>query len=529
MYTPESFSNPERKVLENYFTNIDQPVFVVMNLPEVVKGALFARYSRSSKSLRRLFLDEFVNIDNGTLKNNQDFLVDITRAEKLYDRVFSEYGDDSVAQLGGAHIACENASNILTKVLEWGRLASYLEQSTRYIFYDKKVNEQYRYVIPDEISSYDLTKYKKNMDKLFDEYSLLVHKLVDFFKSKYPKNTDDSNFIYNSSIRAKACDVARGLLPASTFSNVGIFASGQAYENMIMKMNSHPLAEVRSYSNLMLSELRKVIPSFLKRVDLPDRGLLWSKYFSDINQNMETIVNDYGNNSSTNLEVDLIEWDQNAEDKIIVSALYSYTNKSERELIKIVQKLSQKEKERILFKYIGDRNNRRHKPGRAMERSYYRFDILSDFGSFRDLQRHRMMTIDWQKLSTFNGFSIPQVIEEINYQDTWEKIMIEIGEYFKTLGSKYGLHVAQYVVPFSYNIRYSMQFNVREAYHLLELRTAPQGHVDYRRVCQKMHELILNKAGHKILANSMKYVDHNTYDLERIEAERAAEKRRAKK
>ena len=245
MYTPESFSNPERKVLENYFTNIDQPVFVVMNLPEVVKGALFARYSRSSKSLRRLFLDEFVNIDNGTLKNNQDFLVDITRAEKLYDRVFSEYGDDSVAQLGGAHIACENASNILTKVLEWGRLASYLEQSTRYIFYDKKVNEHYRYVIPDEISSYDLTKYKKNMDKLFDQYSLLVHKLVDFFKSKYPKSTDDSNFIYNSSIRAKACDVARGLLPASTFSNVGIFASGQAYENMIMKMNSHPLAEVR--------------------------------------------------------------------------------------------------------------------------------------------------------------------------------------------------------------------------------------------------------------------------------------------
>ena len=195
-----------------------------------------------------------------------------------------------------------------------------------------------------------------------------------------------------------------------------------------MKMNSHPLAEVRSYSKLMLDELRKVIPSFLKRVDLPDRGLLWSKYFSDINQNMEKIVNDYGTDSSGNLEVDLIEWDHNAEDKIIVSALYSYTNKSERELIKIVEKLSQKEKERILYKYIGDRNNRRHKPGRAMERAYYRFDILSDFGSFRDLQRHRMMTIDWQKLSTFNGFSVPEVIEEIKYKNTWEKIMIEIGE-----------------------------------------------------------------------------------------------------
>ncbi|MFL2664404.1 MAG: FAD-dependent thymidylate synthase [Dehalococcoidia bacterium] len=529
MYIPETFSNPERKILEKYFTNIDQPVFVIINLPEVVKGALFARYSRSAKSLRRLFLDEFVNIDNGSLKKDEDFLVDTIRAEKLYDRVFSEYGDDSVAQLGGAHIACENASNILTKVLEWGRLASYLEQSTRYIFYDKKVSGQYRYVTPEEISPRELPKYKNNMDKLFDEYSKLVHKLVDFFKSKYPKNTNDSDFIYNSSIRAKACDVARGLLPASTFSNVGIFASGQAYENMIMKMNSHPLAEVRNYSELMLGELRKVIPSFLKRVDLPERGLLWSKYFKDINQNMENITSDFGNNSSGQLEVDLVEWDENAEEKIIISALYSYTNKSERELIEIVKKMTQKEKEEIMYKYIGNRNNRRHKPGRAMERSYYRFDILSDFGSFRDLQRHRMLTIDWQKLSTFNGFSVPDVIEEINFRDKWEEIMKEIGEYFEYLASKYGFHVAQYIVPFSYNIRYSMQFNVREAYHLLELRTSPQGHVDYRRVCQKMHDLILNKAGHKILGKSMKYVDHNSYDLERIDAERAAEKKRTKK
>ena len=307
MYIPETFSNPERKILEKYFTNIDQPVFVIINLPEVVKGALFARYSRSAKSLRRLFLDEFVNIDNGSLKNDEDFLVDIARAEKLYDRVFSEYGDDSVAQLGGAHIACENASNILTKVLEWGRLASYLEQSTRYIFYDKKISGNYRYVIPDEISSKELPNYKKNMDKLFDEYSLLVHKLVDFFKSKYPKDNNDSEFIYNSSIRAKACDVARGLLPASTFSNVGIFASGQAYENMIMKMNSHPLAEVRNYSKLMLNELRKVIPSFLKRVDLPERGLLWSKYFKDINENMEKVTSTFDKKSCTKLEVDLVE------------------------------------------------------------------------------------------------------------------------------------------------------------------------------------------------------------------------------
>ena len=201
------------------------------------------------------------------------------RAEDLYQRVFSEYGDDSVAQLGGAHLACEQASNILTKVLEWGRLASYLEQSTRYIFYDQRLGDRYRYMVPPEIAaSPHAGAYTETMEWLFDTYSSLIARMVPYYETLYPRAEGDSNFVWRSTIRAKACDDLRGLLPAATTSNVGIFGSGQAYEMMLLRMRAHPSAEVRIYADLMLTELRKVIPAFMKRVDVPERGGRWSSY-----------------------------------------------------------------------------------------------------------------------------------------------------------------------------------------------------------------------------------------------------------
>src|SRR5438132_7262933 len=146
LYAAERFTDDEADVLRRYFTNRDGPVFALVNLPEVVKGALFARYSRSSLSLRRLFLKEFVGDLDISGDETIDATVGLRRAEELYDRVFFEYGDDSVAQLGGVHLACEQASNLLTKILERGRLMSYLEQSTRYIAYDARLsNGRYRY------------------------------------------------------------------------------------------------------------------------------------------------------------------------------------------------------------------------------------------------------------------------------------------------------------------------------------------------------------------------------------------------
>ena len=533
MYVREIFTRHERAILSRFFTNIDEPVFALINLPEVVKGALFARYSRSHKSLRRLFLDEFYDqTDIGAEEQNDSTVstdvVSVDRARGLFDRVFSEYGDDSVAQLGGAHIACEQASNILTKVLEWGRLAAYLEQSTRYIFYDQKYGDGYRYIVPPEIQSGKIAShYKETINWLFDEYSQLVHTCVTFFENQYPRQSGDSKFIYNASIRAKACDVARGLLPASSYSNVGIFATGQAYEHLLIRMNSHPLEEVREYARKMLRELRKVIPSFMKRVDLPDRGGAWSHYLKENHDAVERIASSINVDPDPIGEVSLIEWDSDAENKIIAAALYAHTDLSDVQLQAVVDRMSDSEKTEVIKSYVGQRKNRRHKPGRGMERSFYRFDVLSDFGSFRDLQRHRMLTIDWQRLGVKHGYLTPPSISEVGWSQRWNDAMGRISDFYAQVLNDHGPEVAQYVVPFAFKIRYSMQFNVREAFHILELRTAQQGHPDYRRVCQRMHTLIRDKAGHKALADAMSYVDHGSYGLERIEAERKAENRRS--
>src|SRR5687768_3825480 len=278
----EAFTPEERAALEPYVTNLDGPVFALVNLPEVVKGALFARYSRSSKSLRRLFLDEFVGDLDITGDITVDATVGVRRAEELYERVFFEYGDDSVAQLGGVHLACEQASNLLTKLLEWGRLMSYLEQSTRYIAYDSRLGGRYRFFRDPQVLASPLgTRYVGDMDRLFDTYAEQLPVLQEFFRSRFPKDPADSDFVYRQAIRAKAFDALRGVLPAAALSNVGIYGSGQAYEALLLRLRAHPLPEARRYADLMLFELRKVIPSFLKRVDLDDRGGAWSAYLAE--------------------------------------------------------------------------------------------------------------------------------------------------------------------------------------------------------------------------------------------------------
>ncbi|MGH8988537.1 MAG: FAD-dependent thymidylate synthase, partial [Acidimicrobiales bacterium] len=268
-YVPEEFTPEEQAILRRYVTNLDLPVFALVNLPEVVKGALFARYSRSAKSLRRLFLDEFVEELDISGDTTIDATVGLGRAEKLYERVFFEYGDDSVAQLGGVHLACEQASNVLTKVLERGRLMSYLEQSTRYIAYDQRLpSGHYRYHRPPEVLESPLgARYVGDLDRMFDSYGALLQRLVAWLANRHPRRPGDSDLVHHQALKAKALDAARGLLPAAALSNVGIYGDGQAYEALLLRMAAHSLPEVGAYGTMMLAELRKVIPSFLQRVD----------------------------------------------------------------------------------------------------------------------------------------------------------------------------------------------------------------------------------------------------------------------
>lgn len=530
----EQFTDAERAVLTRFFTNLDGPVFAIVNLPEVVKGALFARYSRSFKSVRRLFLDEFYNQPDVGVKHlaaaldGDDPMVKLQRAQALYDRVFSEFGDDSVAQLGGAHLACEQASNLLTKVLEWGRLAAYLEQSTRYIFYDEKLGDRYRYMIPPEIEASPYRdRFVETMEWLFATYAALVAQVVPYYEALYPKQEGDSNFVWRSTIRAKACDDIRGLLPASTQSSVGIFATGQAYEMMLIRMRAHPLAEVREYAALMLTELRKVIPSFMRRVDLPDRGGDWTSYLVQVTERMNDLADRIEVEPEPRDEVTLVEWDTDAELKIAAAALYPYTDLPDDQILAHVSRMNEDQQAELIHGCIGDRRNRRHKPGRGLERSAYRFDILCDYGVFRDLQRHRMLSIDWQRLSPTHGYVTPDSIGDVGATSVWDEAMSRTRELYDDIAADLGSDVAQYVVPFAYRIRFYFQLNAREALHLLELRTGAGGHPGYRRVCQEMHRLIADQAGHRNLAAAMSFVDHNDYDLARLDSERRAAAKRA--
>jgi thymidylate synthase ThyX len=531
-YYQEEFSPEESAVLRRFFTNLDLPVFGLINLPEVVKGALFARYSRSAKSLRRLLLDEFVadpdsGIDTIARAVDDDPLVATRKAEQLYHRVFFDYGDDSVAQLGGAHLACEQASNLLTKVLEWGRLAAYLEQSTRYIRYDARLGDRYRYFIPSEISdSSHARRYLAHMERVFDTYSDMVARMIARNEQLHPRGEDDSKAVWNSTIRAKACDTVRGLLPVATLSNVGIYGTGQAYEMSLVRMQANPLREVRDYGEMMLGELRKIIPSFLTRVDLEDRGVRWSQYLSGVRSDLEDHAASLGGPTDIGPTVTLVDWDPEAELKIAAAALYAVSELPDEELLRLARSMTEAERAEIIASLVGERANRRHKPGRAMERTTYRFDVSCDIGAFRDLQRHRLMTLEWQRYSTRLGYDLPPELEEEGLADRWHWIMADSGSLYEDLRNDLGADAAQYVVPFAFNVRFVMEMNPRQAFHLIELRSQAAGHPAYRRVAHEMHRAIEEVAGHRLIADAMSHVDYSDVELERLAGERKAERRR---
>ena len=530
VYIPEVFTEEEAAILRPYFSNLDGPVFALVNLPEVVKGALFARYSRSPKSLRRLFLDEFVQDLDVSGDRSVDASVGLDKAERLYDKVFLEYGDDSVAQLGAVHLACEQASNLLTKILEWGRLMSYLEQSTRYISYDARLGGRYRYFRDPEILNGPFgTRYVGDMDRLFDSYSGLVSQVTEHIRATTPRSIKDSDFVFHQATRAKGLDAVRGVLPAAALSNVGIFGSGQGYEALLLRMRANPLPEARHYADLMITELRKVIPSFLKRVDLADRGGRWSDYLAARHDATMTNVDDLlgAMEPEVSDEVVLTDFDPDGENKVLAALCYPHSHLPESQLLAHVAKLSATQKMELFESYVGTRENRRHKPGRAFERTGYRFDVLGDYGAFRDLQRHRMLTIEWQRLTPDHGFVMPELVDAAGCGPMFTDAMDRSRELYEALRPEYPEQAA-YAISMAYRLRYVMQFNAREAMHMLELRTAPQGHPSYRRVALEMYRQIGEVAGHRALAAAMTHITSEAPDLERLDSERRAEERRNK-
>jgi thymidylate synthase ThyX len=526
-YWVEDFTEAERARLAPYFTNLDRPVFALRNLPETVKGALFARYSRSGKTVRRLFLDEFADrVESGEIGE-----IGTARAAALYQRVFDEYGDDSVAQLGGAHVACEQASNLLTKALEWGRLAAYLEQSTRYVSYADRPGGRWRYHLDPDVDASDLgPEYRRVLDGLFATYSELLPALTDHLSRVVPHEPGSSEAAWRRAVKARALDGLRGLLPAATTSNLGIFASGQAYEALLLRLRAHPLPEARSYADLLLEELRQVIPAFLVRVDRDDRGVAWSRYLAETADEtakvVDAVLGELGGAGEEPPSVRLTEFDPAAEDKVLTAIAYPHLPVGEGAVAARVARLGADERARLLAAYVGERRNRRHRPGRAFERAVYTFDVVADYGAFRDLQRHRMCTIVWQPLTPGLGWELPADVADAGLTDRFAAAMAESAALFQALRPRFPAQ-AGYAVSMAHRVRFAMTMNARELMHLAELRSTPQGHPAYRLVAQRMHRLVAEEAGHRALAGAMRFVVHDEVELGRLAAERRLESRRA--
>jgi len=530
----QQFTDQEKATLSPFFSNLDKDIFVLTNLPEVVKGALFSRYSRSDKSIRRLLLDEFINdrasgfgeIVAHAEGMGQNQLIATQKAEEFYDRVLVGYGDDSVAELGGCHIACENVSNIAAKVLEDSRIGiSPLEKSTRYVYFDKKVDGKYLYHLEQNImNSRHADLYVQTCDSLFDSYAKWMEPLRKYLMEKFPKG-EETDRAYNSSIKAKACDILRGYLPAATLTNVGLFGNGRSFEYLLTKMYSNELGEMRALAGTMQEELMKVIPSFVKRA----RGKYGGptiEFMSETRKGMQALADEkfWGTKPDNGAEVVLTDYDRDAEERVVAASLYAHAQVSFAQVKQAVKKMPAAEKAKIIDTYLGLRQNRRHKPWRGFEHTYYEFDVLMNYASFRDLHRHRMMTQQRQTLSTAHGFDLPAELKDIGADGEFVGKMEMAAQAYEKI-AKDMRKDAQYVVPFAYKIRYSCYMNLRELYHLVELRSTIHGHPDYRRIVLKMLEEV--KKVHPTLVSHMKFVDYREAGLERLEAEKKTDKKLA--
>jgi thymidylate synthase ThyX len=516
---PEPLNESERERLAPFVSDLDAPVFALRALPETTRGALFARYSRYPGTLRRLMLDEF----DGELLARAGTGGE-ERAEALYERVLGEYGDDSVAQLAGLHVACEWVSNLLTKTLERPRLGAYLEQSTRYISFERPVpGLGYRYYRDRELGP----DYERAMDALFARYGEALAAFGPWLAERFPPEDGQDGRAHERAIRAKALDLARGLLPAATLSHVGIFASAQTFERLVMHLRAEELPEAQACGEQMLAALRAVAPALMTRVDRPDRGGAWSGFLRERAGREADAADSLGLTQpfaeDAHEVVRLLRVEGN-ERELLTALLFERAAAGEQRIAARVAGLGEHDLAAELGELLSGRDNRRHLPGRGLEALRYRFEIVSDYGAFRDLQRHRMLTVQWQALGPHLGAAPPEEAAAAGLDDLYARAFEESHAAWERLEGA-GLRAqAPYALCLAFRIRYVLDMNAREATHLIELRSAREGHASYRAVAARMHALIA--AEHPVVAAAMSHRDETAAPrLERIEAELRSESR----
>lgn len=527
---PSSFSAEERELLAQFVSDPTRDVFAVFPsaLPGMI-GSAYARYSRAKGGFLRTLLKEFI----------EEGKVDAQHADELIQRILIQYGDDSVQELESAWLSLENVSNIATKVIEDRRLGAFIEQSSRYVFYDEKnAAGQYRYLRePAIMQSARAQAFEKTTDFVFDTYCRLIEPMQEYFRKRKPLDkseyqirddrgkmrhadcsTDqerkDFERTWKFDLRAKTCDTLRILLPVATQTNVGMHANGRTFEHMLRNLYSSDLAELQQIGKQAHDALNTVIRRYVQRAQR-------SEYLVATRQAMEKLAEELLGSVAVQQSptVDVVT-EGFTDDGQLAAMLYPFTQHSYRQLREFVSKLPQDKRRLIRSTYIGERKTRRDRPGRALEFGYpWLVDLKIDLGIYRDLHRHRMMTQQRQDFTVELGFSeIPDEIQEAGYATDVQTCVDKVTELYHAIKKDLGSSIAQYVVLFGFNTRCMFGFNDREAQHLLELRTQPQGHRSYRLVCQEIARKMRDAAPERI-DSFLNFVDHGDYDWPRADSE----------
>lgn len=499
----EEFSEEQEKILMRYVSNTKSNIFVLSNLPEVIKGALFSRYSRSTLGLRSLLLKDFIKNEDiafedivGQHDNDKgDYLREaqekaIKKAQNFYDRILDGYGDDSIGELGGAHLAIEQVSMLAAKHIEDCRLGgSPLEKSTRYIYFDLKQNGEYLYYRePMIMASAHKDLYISTCDFLFETYGSLVSQLTEVMEKKYPRDPNVSKIAYTSALRARVLDCIRGVLPAGALTNMGVFGNGRFFETMLQKLSCESLSELQDISQKSFTELSKAIPSFVRRSEPEHRH---QRALAEFREKMKEGLEKYAREApiphapTDSPYVRLIDANENAVDKVVAALLFPHHHEGWVEIQEAIKRLTPAEKEAILDEAAKHRTNRRHKPPRALENANFTFEIVADFGVYRDLQRHRILTQERQRLTCNHGYAIPDELVGTEMETEYRGALKRAKAAFEIIAKDFP-EEAQYVVPMAYNIRWYFTVNLRALQWLTELRSSPQGHAGYRLVAQEM-------------------------------------------
>lgn len=537
----EDFTENQIKILNRYVTNTNSHIFVLRNLPEVIKGALFSRYSRSSLGLRSLLLKEFISnteetafdsivgqhaIEQEELFSHQQQEA-IKKAQAFYDRILDGYGDDSIGELGGAHLAIENISMLAAKFVEDSRLGgSPLEKSTRYIYFDQKVKGEYLfYREPILMTSAYRDDYINTCNMLFDTYSRLIPPLTALIEQRFPKDPVISKAAYTAALRAKVLDCLRGLLPAGTLTNMGLYGNGRFYESLIHKLHCQTLAELQDIGKRSAEELGKVIPSFIRRADPSHRThLSYAQFYESMGNELKQVADQHLEECERSLEhgVRLVSYDPDSPTKVAAALLFASGNKGLPELWEYCRSLPEEEIARILDAASNARENRRHKSPRALEHANFTFEIVTDFGAYRDLHRHRILTQERQLLCCDYGFYTPVEIQGTPYEEEYCNALKQAKEVFDRIRTSLP-EEAQYIVPMAYRIRWYFHVNLRALQWMCELRSSPAGHTCYRHIAQAMARKVCDQF--PAFERFFKYVDYEGYELGRLgQEQRKAEK-----